>query len=141
MKVTPKCDVYSFGVVTLETIMGHHPGELIYALSTTLSSSSSSTTGSEPSNAESLQLKDIIDKRLPNPTAQVAEEILTMTRLALACINVNPQFRPTMKNVAQDLSTPRRLLLDLFSSITLGRLVNLDDIQEGKSLSDSIRRS
>ncbi|XP_038886947.1 MDIS1-interacting receptor like kinase 2-like [Benincasa hispida] len=141
MKVTPKCDVYSFGVVTLETIMGRHPGELIYALSTTLSSPSSSATGLEPLNVESLQLKDIIDKRLPTPTAQMAEEILTMTKLALACINVNPQFRPTMKNVAQDLLTPRRELLKLFSSITLGKLVNSDDIQEGKSLSDSMSSS
>lgn len=33
--------------------------------------------------------------------------------------------------------TPRPALLDLFSSITLGRLVNLDDIQEGKNLFDS----
>ncbi|KAA0031484.1 putative LRR receptor-like serine/threonine-protein kinase [Cucumis melo var. makuwa] len=96
-KVTPKCDVYSFGVVILETIMGHHPGELIYALSTTLSPLESSN------DVESLQLKDIIDKRLPIPTAQAAEEILTMTKLALACINANPQFRPTMKNAAQDL--------------------------------------
>lgn len=110
MKVTEKCDVYSFGVVTLETIIGHHPGELIYALSTTLSSSSSSllssNVDSEPSNVESIQLKDMMDKRLPAPTAEVAEKILTMTKLALACINANPQVRPTMKNVAQDLSTP-----------------------------------
>lgn len=111
--------------------MGHHPGELIYALTTTLSSLESLN------NVESFQLKDIIDKRLPIPTAQVAEEILTMTKLALACINVNPQFRPTMKNAAQDLSTPRPALLDLFSSITLGRLVNLDDSQEGKNPFDS----
>ncbi|XP_022988678.1 probable leucine-rich repeat receptor-like protein kinase At1g35710 [Cucurbita maxima] len=136
MKVTEKCDVYSFGVVTFETIMGHHPGELIYTLSTT-----SSTMHSEPSDVELLELRDMMDKRLPAPTAEEAEEIFTMAKLALACINANPQFRPTMKTVAQDLLTPRRVILESFCNITLGRLVNLDDeqlpVQECNNLSNS----
>lgn len=141
MKVTEKCDVYSFGVVILETIMGHHPGELIYALSTSSSSLLSVTMHSEPLNIKALQLEDIIDKRLSAPTSEVGEEILTLTKLALDCVNANPQFRPTMKNVAQELSTHRRALPEPFCSITMGRLENLGvqlPVQESKSLSDSL---
>ncbi|PSS19506.1 MDIS1-interacting receptor like kinase [Actinidia chinensis var. chinensis] len=43
MEVNAKCDVYSFGVLTLELIMGKHPGDLIFSLSSSSSSSSSTS--------------------------------------------------------------------------------------------------
>ncbi|KAI8003386.1 MDIS1-interacting receptor like kinase 2 [Camellia lanceoleosa] len=62
MEVNERCDVYSFGVLTLEVIMGKHPGDLIYSLSSSSSSSSSTST------AHGILLKDVLDQRLLTKT-------------------------------------------------------------------------
>ncbi|KAM7519710.1 hypothetical protein LguiB_018672 [Lonicera macranthoides] len=62
MKVTEKCDVYSFGVLALEVIKGNHPNDLIDIV---LSSST-----------EEIQLKDMVDQRLPFPSLQVQEVVI-----------------------------------------------------------------
>ncbi|XP_031268813.1 MDIS1-interacting receptor like kinase 2-like [Pistacia vera] len=95
MRVTDKSDVYSFGVVTLEVMMGRHPGELLTSLS------SSRTSLSE--NPE-LFLKDVLDQRLPPPTGQLAEEVVFVINVALACTRTTPEERPSMRFVAQELS-------------------------------------
>eukprot|EP00268_Persea_americana_P051981 TRINITY_DN5791_c0_g1_i6.p1 TRINITY_DN5791_c0_g1~~TRINITY_DN5791_c0_g1_i6.p1 ORF type:complete len:120 (-),score=17.97 TRINITY_DN5791_c0_g1_i6:133-492(-) len=116
MRFTEKCDVYSFGVVALEVTMGRHPGELI----TTLSSSSSSL-----SNEEDLLLKDVLDQRLPPPTGQLAEELVFTVKIALACTRANPESRPTMRSVAQELSAQTQAYLDEpFRSITMSKLTS-----------------
>ncbi|CAL5348620.1 unnamed protein product [Camellia sinensis] len=102
MEVNERCDVYSFGVLTLEVIMGKHPGDLIYSLSS-LSSSSSST-----STAHGILLKDVLDQRLPAPENQVAEQVFVVAKLAFACLQANPLSRPTMRQVAMKLSDDRR---------------------------------
>ncbi|XP_058082453.1 MDIS1-interacting receptor like kinase 2-like [Magnolia sinica] len=89
MRVTEKCDVYSFGVVALEVMMGSHLGELISSLS--------SSCGQDP------LLKDMLDQRLSNPIAGVAQEVLFVLSMALACIWPDPDSRPTMRHVAQEL--------------------------------------
>lgn len=91
MQVTEKCDVYSFGVVTLEIMMGKHPGELL----------NSSTA---PSGNPDLLLKDLLDQRLPHPTGQIAEEVMYIVNIALACTRTDPEVRPTMRFVAQELA-------------------------------------
>ena len=127
MRVTEKCDVYSFGVVTLEIIMGHHPGDLICSLSTSSPSTSSpSTLSSLPSNAYSMLLKDVLDKRLATPDPELADEVVTIARLAFSCINANPQVRPTMQHVCQGLSTHRQSLSESFDMVTLRQLLNLE---------------
>lgn len=93
MRVTEKCDVYSFGVVALEVMMGRHPGELLTNLSSSLSS-----------NYEDLLLKDVLDQRLPPPSGQMAEEVVFVVSLALACTQAAPDKRPTMRFVAQELA-------------------------------------
>ncbi|XP_058082460.1 MDIS1-interacting receptor like kinase 2-like [Magnolia sinica] len=90
MRVTEKCDVYSFGVVALEVIMGKHPGEFISSLSSS-------------SNQDTL-LKDMLDQRLSNPMAEVAQEVVFIVSIAVACIQPDPDSRPSMHNVAQELS-------------------------------------
>ncbi|XP_041018042.1 MDIS1-interacting receptor like kinase 2-like [Juglans microcarpa x Juglans regia] len=60
MRVTEKSDVYSFGVLALEIINGNHPGDFI------------SSAFSSPAN---IQLKDVLDHRLPPPTVQVEDEL------------------------------------------------------------------
>ncbi|XP_022764355.1 MDIS1-interacting receptor like kinase 2-like [Durio zibethinus] len=101
MKVDEKCDVYSFGVLTIEVLMGRHPGDLLSYLS---SSASASTSASVPNDLQIL-LKDVIDQRLSPPKNQVLEDIVCTAKIAFACLNSNPQLRPTMQQVAQALTS------------------------------------
>ena len=90
MRVTEKCDVYSFGVIALEIVMGKHPGELIFALSSPI--------------GKNTFLKDILDSRLSPPTTQVANELVTVVMTAFKCLDNSPHSRPTMQIVSQQLS-------------------------------------
>ncbi|KAI8003151.1 putative leucine-rich repeat receptor-like protein kinase [Camellia lanceoleosa] len=119
MEVNERCDVYSFGVLTLEVIMGKHPGDLIYSLSSSSSSSSSTST------AHGILLKDVLDQRLAAPENQVAEQVFMVAKLAFACLQANPLSRPTMRQVAMKLSDDRRShLQNEFHMITLGQLIS-----------------
>lgn len=121
-KFTDKCDVYSFGVVTLEVMMGMHPGELL----SNLQSMSSSSEGND------LLLKDVLDNRLLPPTGQLAEQVVFIVKVALACTLTNPALRPAMLFIAQELSTWKNSYLpeplgtitikNLFQASTSGEL-------------------
>ncbi|XP_015880313.3 probable leucine-rich repeat receptor-like protein kinase At1g35710 [Ziziphus jujuba] len=113
LEVNEKCDVYSFGVVSLEVIMGKHPGDLV----STLFSLSSLTT---PSTSHDIPLKDVLDQRLIPPRKQDAEDLVSIAKLAFSCLQINPQSRPTMKQVSQELSVQRVPSSNVFSRITLG---------------------
>ncbi|CAL8150029.1 unnamed protein product [Prunus armeniaca] len=92
MKVTEKCDVYSFGVLALEVILGKHLGDFVSSFSFP------STTYAN------ILLKDVLDQRLPPPTPQVLDELITIARLSIACRHSHPQSRPTMHMVSKVLS-------------------------------------
>ena len=112
MRVTEKCDVYSFGVIALEVMMGKHPGELL----TILSSSSTAET-------DELYLKDLLDQRLPSPTGQLAVAVVFIVQMAMACTRTNPESRPTMRSVAQEISANAQGYLDEpFSTLTVNKL-------------------
>ncbi|RWR96565.1 LOW QUALITY PROTEIN: MDIS1-interacting receptor like kinase 2-like protein [Cinnamomum micranthum f. kanehirae] len=111
MKVTEKCDVYSFGVVSLEVIMGKHPGELISSLSTSM--------------AKDILLKDILDQRLPPLTDRELKEVTSTVMLALACLRSDPQTRPTMYHVSQELSAMRVPSVEPLHTCTLLQLMDL----------------
>ncbi|KAG5545873.1 hypothetical protein RHGRI_018138 [Rhododendron griersonianum] len=98
MEMNEKVDVYSFGVLTLEIIMGKHPGDLISSL---LSSSAPLT-----SNMSGISLEDLLDRRLPSPRNEVAEQLVVVAKLAFACLNASPRSRPTMQQVTRKLSFP-----------------------------------
>ncbi|KAJ9145917.1 hypothetical protein P3X46_028244 [Hevea brasiliensis] len=88
-KVSEKCDVYSFGLVVLEVVKGKHPGEIFFSMSS-------------PSSQMPL-LEDILDQRLPTPSPQVQEELMTIVKVATTCLHSNPQFRPTMHMISEIL--------------------------------------
>ncbi|KAE8671878.1 hypothetical protein F3Y22_tig00111881pilonHSYRG00106 [Hibiscus syriacus] len=119
LKVDENCDVYSFGVLTIEVLMGIHPGDLLSYLS-----SSTSRTRSV-SNDQQVLLKDVIDQRLSPPVSRVARDVVSTTKLAFACLNGNPQLRPTMGHVAHALSHQSLLLPSLFSTIILEEQLGL----------------
>ncbi|XP_043692836.1 MDIS1-interacting receptor like kinase 2-like [Telopea speciosissima] len=90
MVLTDKCDVYSFGVVTLETIMGRHPRELISSLTSLV--------------GQKILLRDMLDSCLSFPSDQkVAKDVISVMRIALACLRSHPQSRPTMHQVSKEL--------------------------------------
>ncbi|XP_054817602.1 MDIS1-interacting receptor like kinase 2-like [Prosopis cineraria] len=82
-----KCDVYSFGVLTLEILMGRHPRELICSLIEIRTSYNS-------------LFKDVLDQRLPPPSSPIVEGLMLHAKIALACLNENPQWRSTMEQVS-----------------------------------------
>eukprot|EP00261_Vitis_vinifera_P035165 XP_019076408.1 PREDICTED: probable leucine-rich repeat receptor-like protein kinase At1g35710 isoform X2 [Vitis vinifera] len=114
MRVNDKCDVYSFGVVALEVMLGRHPGEFLLSLP-------SPAISDDPG----LFLKDMLDQRLPAPTGRLAEEVVFVVTIALACTRANPKSRPTMRFVAQELSAQTQACLsEPFHSITMGKLTS-----------------
>jgi serine/threonine protein kinase len=98
MKVDEKCDVYSFGVLTLELMIGKHPGVLSSSLMFSASTSSSSPTG------HNTLLKDVLDQRLPPPEIKLAEGVAHVAKLAFACLQTDPHYRPTMRQVITELT-------------------------------------
>ncbi|XP_044511513.1 MDIS1-interacting receptor like kinase 2-like [Mangifera indica] len=90
MKVTEHCDVYSFGVLAVEVIKGQHPNDIVASLTSPLPS-------------EGMLVKDILDQRLPLPSPNVEEQLMTIVELATACLHVNPQSRPSMHKISKML--------------------------------------
>ncbi|XP_022739505.1 MDIS1-interacting receptor like kinase 2-like isoform X2 [Durio zibethinus] len=119
MVVTEKCDVFSFGVLALETLMGKHPGELLSMVS-------------KPSSLQNIMLSDMLDPRLSPPTSQmVAQNIVHVATIALACVHTDPKFRPTMKQVAREFLSCQRSLRNPLRTISLLQLVNSEMHMEG----------
>ncbi|KAK9930563.1 hypothetical protein M0R45_027598 [Rubus argutus] len=120
MEVNEKCDVYSFGVVTLEILMGRHPGDLFSSLS--LASSSATLP------AHQIPVVDVLDQRIALPTHEVVGEVLSLMKVAFACLNSSPQSRPTMKQVSQYFSTQRFHLPKPLPLIICGELLALNGL-------------
>ncbi|XP_065852830.1 MDIS1-interacting receptor like kinase 2-like [Euphorbia lathyris] len=123
--LSEKCDVYSFGMVAMEVLIGSHPGDLSLSLFSPSTAASASTSTS--TSTHQMLLEDILDQRLPLPINGVADDVVLIARLALACLNVNPQFRPSMQQVSQKLSRRRAALPKPFSTITIEDLLNYNN--------------
>ncbi|KAJ0600217.1 putative protein kinase RLK-Pelle-LRR-XI-1 family [Helianthus annuus] len=99
MKVTEKCDVYSFGVLVLEIIKGEHPGDIISSLAST--------------STEEVEFTDLVDHRLPVPIPEIKEVLTSILILAIKCINSNPEIRPTMHQVSNNIAG---IICDVYKS-------------------------
>ncbi|KAJ8433933.1 hypothetical protein Cgig2_001862 [Carnegiea gigantea] len=143
MKVTKKCDVYSFGVLTLEILMGSHPGHLIAPSSSSSVDSITSSSSSTSSHASLLEKdypiisKNLLDPRLSYPCLETAKEIATIIKLAFECMKADPNMRPTMHYVCQQLLQTRKLPL----SNSLKKLNSSNDEFGGGSGSTRSSRS
>ncbi|GAB2218043.1 hypothetical protein Droror1_Dr00001259 [Drosera rotundifolia] len=136
MKVTEKCDIYSFGVLALEIIKGSHPGQSLSSSAASLSAHSISSTSSSSVSLESYNhpppdtgttmLMDMLDARLKSPTSEEAEEVLSVMKLALACVQSNPHVRPTMQIVCYMLETKK---LSLSKSLDELKLEDLKELE------------
>lgn len=110
MRATEKCDVYSYGVVALEVLLGKHPGEILYSLS---------SSASRPD----MLLKDILDQQLSPPKGHAAEKVVIAVRLALLCTSSEPDSRPTMRYVAQELSAQKHdYLSEPFEKLSFSKM-------------------
>ncbi|KAF6150029.1 hypothetical protein GIB67_002811 [Kingdonia uniflora] len=98
---TQKWDVYSFGVVLLELLTGKSPDY------------SSPTTSSEIEVSDLVRwvrkgfkeenpLSDMVDQLLLQEI-HVKKEVLAMFHVALSCTEVDPETRPRMKTVSENL--------------------------------------
>ena len=117
MMVNEKCDIYSFGVVTLEILMGTHPGDLLSYVSSLSSSSAFSV------DNQTILLKDVIDQRLPPPQNKVADGVIHIAKLAFGCLNADPQYRPSMRQVSSLLAAKWDPLTKPISEIQLKEIL------------------
>ena len=108
--MTEKYDVYSFRIVALETITRRHPRELISQLSTPF--------------AQNILLKDVLDSRLCAPFSRKdIQNVILVITLALACLRSTPKSRPSMQQVAQELSDSKAPLYVSLHEISIQQLM------------------
>ena len=106
MEVNEKCDVYSFGILALEILLGKHPGDI------TSSMMPSSYERILSSALDNFSLKDKLDERLPHPPNSISKEVISIVRIAIACLTENPHSRPTMKQVTMEFVMPKSASVD-----------------------------
>lgn len=84
-------------MLALEIIKGKHPGEYINKLA------------SYDHTTENLPLVEFLDQRLPYPTRDVENILISVVMLAGSCLNSNSQCRPTMQNISNMLVSVTQL--------------------------------
>ncbi|XLR11861.1 hypothetical protein S83_039799 [Arachis hypogaea] len=91
--------------------MGRHPGDLILSLF--------------ESSSKNIIVKDLLDSRICLQLCQKdIQAIVQVVTLALACSRSNPKSRPTMQQVAHQLSNFKQSsLILLLSEITVQLLI------------------
>lgn len=90
-----KSDVFSFGVVLLELLTG------LRSVDKKRSREKRSLLSLVPSLSDRSKLKTIMDSRLEGKYAP--KQTLQVAMLAVRCVEVEPQRRPSMKEVAETL--------------------------------------
>ncbi|KAG6724417.1 hypothetical protein I3842_03G258300 [Carya illinoinensis] len=74
-------------------------------------------------------LKDVLDQGLPTPTGKIAEAVVFVVTRALQCVRDNPDSRPSMRFVEQELSgRTQACISDPFETIAISKLTSLEEI-------------
>lgn len=104
-KPTQKSDAYSFGVVLLELLTGKS-SELSPTTSTASCEAPELVKWVRKGFEEEIPLSDMVDPVLLQEV-HVKKEVLAAFYVALACTEPDPEVRPRMKNVADNLARIR----------------------------------
>ncbi|XP_031501082.1 receptor protein kinase-like protein ZAR1 [Nymphaea colorata] len=92
LKPSQKWDVYSYGVILLELITGRSPEALMASLDMDL------VRWVQLCIDEKKPFSDVLDNVLLHEL-EMEEEMIGVLKIALACVQSNPERRPSMRNV------------------------------------------
>lgn len=95
-KPSQKWDIYSFGVILLELISGQSPVLLLDTREMDL------VQWFQFCISKRKPLVDVLDPYLAQEP-EIEDEIISVLKIALACVESNPERRPAMKRVAETL--------------------------------------
>ncbi|KAF6145878.1 hypothetical protein GIB67_028873 [Kingdonia uniflora] len=96
VKPSQKWDVYSFGVILLEMVSGRSPMVQVGTTEMNL------VQWIEYCIEEKSPLADVLDPFLAREPER-EEDIVTVLRIALACVQTTPERRPSMKHICETL--------------------------------------
>ncbi|GKF08114.1 hypothetical protein Tco_0042338, partial [Tanacetum coccineum] len=57
------------------------------------------------SSTNKVDIKDLLDHRLPVPLQEIEKVVTSILVLAIRCVNSEPDVRPTMYDVSQELAS------------------------------------
>ncbi|KAG8051816.1 hypothetical protein GUJ93_ZPchr0001g29944 [Zizania palustris] len=96
MKPSQKWDAYSYGVILLEMITGRSPVVLLETMQMDL------VQWVQFCIEEKKPSADVLDPSLANDSER-ENEMIAVLKVALACVQANPERRPSMRHVAETL--------------------------------------